>query len=138
MKRKSKKIFPRRKRRFERRVKDLNEFWRLFSKFACVLDTWDFVFASPYHISDYSYKAAGGVDRRKRKRSEAAVASGCGVETAPHFAGHWNGRRLGTTDNSVPTTCLPDSKLQKKDPNLLPMYDRPLAVPNMYRNTYCI
>jgi Transposase IS4 len=47
-------------------------------------------------------------------------------------------RRLGTTDNSVPTTCLPDSQLQKKDPNVLPMYDRPLAVPNMYRNTYCI
>ena len=41
-------------------------------------------------LIDYSYKAAG-VDRRKRKRSEAAMASGCGVETAPHFAGNWNG-----------------------------------------------
>ena len=41
-------------------------------------------------LIDYSYKAAG-VDRRKRKRSAAAMASGCGVETAPHFAGNWNG-----------------------------------------------
>jgi hypothetical protein len=41
-------------------------------------------------LIDYSYKAAG-IDRRKNKRSEAAMASGCGVETAPHFAGNWNG-----------------------------------------------
>jgi hypothetical protein len=32
-------------------------------------------------LIDYSYKAAG-IDRCKRKRSEAAMASGCGVESA--------------------------------------------------------
>jgi hypothetical protein len=31
---------------------------------------------------------------------------------------------------------LPDSTLQKKDQNLLPMYDRSLAVSNLYWNTH--
>ena len=38
----------------------------------------------------YSYQAAV-IDRYKRKRSEAVMASGCGVEAVSHFARNWDG-----------------------------------------------
>ena len=64
-------------------------------------------------LIDYSYKAAG-VDRRKRKRSEAADGIGLWRGKGATFCWKLEWRRLGSTVDLVPTTCLPDSTLQKR------------------------